>query len=113
MGRQSGQPAAQRDAYLQHLNLIPFPVTASLDSTIASSDVLSLRVGDTLSLGAPASKDVQFSVAGMPKFTGRLFAEDSRLRLRLTAPTGVPSTALAPRAVAAGPGDPLNLTPTE
>ena len=105
--RVTRQARHQGEAYLRLLSTVPFSVAAAVESQIASSDVLALRVGDTLSLGTPATSDVQLSVAGTPKFTGRLFVEDGRLRLRLSSIAGSMGASRPPRSVAAaGPGRP-------
>lgn len=105
--RQTGQTPAQRQAYLRHLMTVPFSVAASLESTISSSDVLSLRVGDTLSLGAPATDDAQITVGGIPKFTGRPFSDGNRMRLRLSSVIGAGDVPVATRALAVPKGEPL------
>lgn len=69
---------------LWNLGRVALPVTASLDTTLSTRELLELRPGDVLSLGTPVERPVDVRVRGTLKFRGRLLAAGPRAGLAIT-----------------------------
>ena len=78
----------QADRWYKRLGKIPFPVTAQLESSIASADLLQLRVGDVVSFPVPATTGVEVHVTDRKKFHGRLCATDKRVQVAIEGAVG-------------------------
>jgi flagellar motor switch protein FliM len=91
----TGQPEAktaqdpvQSDRLYKLLERIPVAVTARLDSSIASTDVLQLRVGDVVSLGSPVATEVDVYATDRKKFCGKLFSGSEGVKVHIERGTG-------------------------
>jgi flagellar motor switch protein FliM len=73
-----------------HANLarVALPISASLDTTLTAGELLQLRPGDILSLGAPVHEPLNVRVRGAMKFKGRLAAQGQRAQLRIDRAAG-------------------------
>lgn len=77
--RRRSQDTTEHKIFLEILGKMPLEVTASVESSIPAAEVVSLAVNDTISLGTPATAPAQLKVAGAPKYSGRLVAQENRL----------------------------------
>jgi flagellar motor switch protein FliM len=82
--RTNRQPTAIEQARLTaNLGRIPLPVTTLLETRLAARELLSLKVGDVVSLGHPASKPVDVQVGQVRRFIGRLTTSGSGAAVRV------------------------------
>jgi flagellar motor switch protein FliM len=75
----------QADRRFLHDNLarVALPVTASLETSLRARDLLQLKPGDIVSLGAGIQEPLEVRVRGTRKFKGRLTAAANRAHIRI------------------------------
>lgn len=82
-------PSARDRENLSHaLSAVAFPITARLKAEMPAREVLSLAVGDVLSLGRTTHEPVEISVGGVPKFRGQLVHSERGAGMRIDAVLG-------------------------
>ncbi len=91
-GPQGPTPADWRHL-VDSLGRVAMPVAALLDSTLTARQLLGLKTGDVVSLGASVREALDVRVHGTVKFKGRLTATDHRVGVRLenTTPLALPA----------------------
>ena len=67
----------------RRLQQVPLAMTARLESSIPSTDVLKLQVGDVISLGSPLATRVDVYVTDRRKFCGRLVLGDQGVQVNI------------------------------
>ncbi|HEX5215033.1 MAG TPA: flagellar motor switch protein FliM [Vicinamibacterales bacterium] len=67
-----------------NLGQMPMVVTADLQTTLKTSEVVALAPGQLLNLGVPTSEDVNIRVGQLAKFKGRLAASGERAAVQIT-----------------------------
>lgn len=67
---------AERQSLIDSLARVKVAVSSVLDAQITARDLVSLTIGDVLSLGVPAGDPVQVRIGREAKFTGRIRATD-------------------------------------
>jgi flagellar motor switch protein FliM len=75
--------AIDRQHLHENLGKVRLPVTASLDATLRTRELLRLRPGDVLTLGCPVEQALDVRVRGTVKFRGRLTAAGARAGIRI------------------------------
>ena len=85
---------AQRRQLAHSLGRVPMPVTALLESTVHTRDVLNLRRGDVLNLGIPIENPVKVRIGSLVKCAGHLVADDTRAGILVHAGGAVQTTEL-------------------
>ena len=71
---------------------VRLPVAATLDTTLRARELLMLRAGDVLSLGAPIHQSLDVRVRSHVKFRGRLTAAGSRAAIQVDETTACHAT---------------------
>ena len=67
----------------ESLSMIPLTVTTDLQTTLKTRELVNLKPGQVLNLGAPADVDVNVRVGDIVKFKGRLVTTAGRAAVRL------------------------------
>jgi flagellar motor switch protein FliM len=75
--------AAEQARLLANLGRIPLPVSTVLETRLPARDLVSLKPGDIVSLGHPASSPVNVHVGQVRRFTGRLTMTDAGAAVRV------------------------------
>lgn len=88
-----GPSVADRRHLTEALGRVSLPVAAFLDSTLTARQLLGLKAGDVVSLGASVREPLDVRVHGTVKFKGRLAASDHRVGVRIeeTTPLAMPA----------------------
>jgi flagellar motor switch protein FliM len=86
------EPTPNEQQWLtENLGSALLPVTADLETSLKTHELLSLDVGHVLSLGVPAGTEVNVRVADVIKFKGRLASSGARGAVRISRNTWSPS----------------------
>ena len=83
---------AQRTQLVHTLGRVPMPVTAMLESSVHTRDVLNLHRGDVLNLGIPIESPVKVRIGSLVKCAGHLVADENRAGIRVNAGGAVRGT---------------------
>jgi flagellar motor switch protein FliM len=78
--------AVDRNYLHENLLRVMLPVSASLDTTLKARELLELKPGDVVSLGADIQEPLDVRVRGTVKYKGRLAAVGRRANLRIEQP---------------------------
>lgn len=75
--RTQRQPTPEEEAWLRdNLGRVPLPVTALLETSLPTSELLALKPGDVIALGHSAANPVEVHVGRVRRFAGRLTRDD-------------------------------------
>jgi flagellar motor switch protein FliM len=74
----------EQSAWLEaNLGRVPLTVTAQLETTIATRDLMELAPGVVLSLGHHTNQPVTVNVGGVPAYSGQVVIHNSGLAIRV------------------------------
>lgn len=82
-------PSEDEAAHLAaNLGRVPLAVNAQLSTVLSARELVSLQVGDVLSLGRASGQPVTVSIGDHPAFAGQLLVHNGSLAVRVASETG-------------------------
>lgn len=80
--------SVEQSSLATNLGRVRMPVTASLEATVSTGELMALRPGHVIALGHAVSDPVEIRVHGRPKFLGRprISAKGAAMSIERTAP---------------------------